>query len=86
MKQFTTLCRYCGKMIVMTFSGKDGRWVPCDPEIYRFRRSGGPFTYVNTEGVICRGERVNCRFTDTSAEYGYRRHRKDCANVRGNAV
>lgn len=73
-------------MIVMTWCGREGRWVPCDPELRMYRRSGGPFTFVDTEGNLCRGERVSARFFDPAAEPGYRKHRIDCASAGRNAV
>lgn len=63
-------------MILMTQRADDGRWVPCDPEIRRFRPSGGPETYINENGKTCRGKRDR-----DGSEVGYRRHRTDC--VRG---
>lgn len=71
--QFMTYCRRCGRHILMTRCEEDGRWVPCDPEIHRYRPAGGPETYVNVDGKYCRGVR------DRDGEVGYRRHRRDCA-------
>lgn len=86
MKQFETFCKCCGRKILMTWSEGSNRWVPCEPEIFRYRRSGGPFTYVNPEGKICRGERLGRGYFDPSAEFGYQRHRTDCAKVGRKAV
>ena len=71
--QFYTHCRRCGRQILMTRNRQTGAWVPCDPEILRFTPAGGPETYVNTDGKYCRGKR------DRNGEFGYRRHRRDCA-------
>ena len=86
MKQFETFCKRCGQKILMTWSEKDRRWVPCDPEIRRYRRSGGPFTYVNTEGAICRGERIGRGYPEPKAEFGYQRHRAYCSGIGRDAV
>lgn len=69
---YFTTCRRCGKQILMIYSPAAGKWVPCDPEIRRYRKSGGPETYVTPDGSVCRGERAY------DGETGYRKHRKDC--------
>ena len=71
-EQFFTECRRCKHQILMTYNPRTGRWIPCDPEIKRFRRSGGPETFVTPEGEVCYGER------DRNGEFGYRKHRRDC--------
>lgn len=71
-EQYFTFCKRCGKQILMTYCPEEKRWMPCNPEIKRFRRAGGPETYVTPDGKICRGERAY------DGEYGYRKHRKDC--------
>lgn len=71
--QFYTFCKRCGRQILMTRCEKDGRWVPCDPEIRRYKRSGGPFSFVSTEGDLCYGT------PDSNGEWGYRKHRRNCA-------
>ena len=68
--QFYTICRDCGKQILMTRCEDSGRWVPCDPYILRFQPSGGPETYVNADGKLCRGYRSD------GGEFGYRKHRR----------
>lgn len=78
--QFITFCRNCGRQILMTRCEDTGRWVPCDPEIFRFRRAGGPCTFVAEDGTLQRGER------DNNGEWGYRKHRSDCVRVRRTAV
>ena len=75
MEQFYTRCRDCGKQILMTRCEKTGQWVPCNPDIMWFTPAGGPETYVNTDGKLCRG----VRNYDHSGEIGYRKHRRDCA-------
>ena len=86
MTQFETFCKRCGRKILMTRNEQNGRWVPCDPEIRRYRRGDGSFTYVNPEGQVFRGELVGRGFFDPNAEFGYQRHSADCAYVRRNAV
>lgn len=71
--QYFKECKRCHHQILMTYSPSKGRWIACDPEIRRYRRSGGPETFVTPEGEICYGERAY------DGEYGYRKHRKDCA-------
>ena len=71
-RQFFTNCRNCGRQILMTYDGKDRRWIPCDPEIRKYKASGGPETYVTPTGELKRGVR------DYNGEFGYRKHRKDC--------
>lgn len=72
-RQFETFCRRCGRKILMTRNERDGRWVPCDPEIRKYKPSGGSCTYVNTDGILCYGK------LDVNGEWGYRKHRRDCA-------
>ena len=84
MRQFETHCRRCGRKILMTYNEKDGRWVPCDPEIHKYRKSGGPFTYIDADGKLCRGERTFSG--DPGGGWGYRKHRADCAMVGRKAV
>jgi len=71
--QYFTFCKRCGKQILITRCENTGRWVACDPEIHQYRRSGGPMTYVNEHGELCHGVREH------GGEWGYRRHRNDCA-------
>lgn len=71
-KQFFTTCKRCGKQILMTQDLGSLKWIPCEPEIRRFKPSGGPETYVTPEGKLQRGERAY------DGEVGYRKHRKDC--------
>ena len=66
--QFYTICRGCGKQILMTRCEDTGRWVPCNPVIGRYKPSGGPLTYVNTDGKLVRGTIAN------DGEFGYRKH------------
>ena len=68
--QFYTICRDCGKQILMTRCEDTGRWIPCEPYVHRFTPSGGPVTYVNTEGKLCHGYRSR------DGEIGYMKHRK----------
>lgn len=71
--QYFTHCRRCGKQILMTYNMRKGQWIPCDPEIKRYRiTDSGSETFVTPEGETHRGE----RFFD--GVYGYRRHRRDC--------
>ena len=70
--QFFAFCRRCGKQILMTYNQRKGKWIPCDPEIKRFRRAGGPETFVTPEGETCYGVRA------VDGEFGYLRHRRDC--------
>ena len=44
-KQFFTTCKRCGKQILMTQDLDSLKWIPCEPEIRRFKPSGGPETY-----------------------------------------
>lgn len=81
-KEFETFCRRCGRKILMIQNERDGRWVPCDTEIRRYRHSGGPFTFVDVCGILWRGERTFSG--DPAGEWGYQKHRTDCAEV--NAV
>ena len=68
--QFYSICRCCGKQILMTRCEDTGRWIPCDPYVVRFRSSGGPETFVDTKGILRRGVR------DENGEIGYRKHRR----------
>ena len=87
MKQFTTHCKYCGRLIVMTWNEPSKKWVPCDPEINRYRRCGSPFFYVDVNGFIRHGEKVGHGYPDSEAEFGYQRHRYECSNmIRRNAI
>jgi len=70
--QFLTFCRLCGRQILMTRCTADGRWVPCNPEIHRYKKAGGPYTYVNTDGILCYGKR------DKDGEWGYQKHSMCC--------
>lgn len=72
-RQFETFCKRCGRKILMTRNERDGRWVPCDPEIRKYHRSGGPCAYVNTDGMLCYGT------PSADGEWGYRKHRRNCA-------
>ena len=64
----------------MTRNLKNGTWIPCDPEIRKFIRSGGPNTYVTPEGVTVRGE--NARY-GRGGEFGYRKHREGKQDGKG---
>ena len=79
MKQFETFCNRCRRKIIMTWSEKNHRWVPCDCEIGKYRENGGPFTYVDPYGNIKRGARAE--FGATDAEFGYQQHRRSCTGV-----
>lgn len=72
-EQYYTFCRRCGRQILMTRCKDTGRWIPCDPEIHKYKPAGGPYTYVTAEGMFRRGVR------DRNGEWGYQRHRRDCA-------
>ena len=69
MNQFVTHCKGCGKQIVMTRNEETGQWMPCNPMLHRYRAAGGPLTFINCNGKVCRGER------DINGEVGYQRHR-----------
>lgn len=71
-EQYFRFCRRCGKQILMTYNSRKGQWVACDPEIRRFRRAGGPETFVTPNGEVCYGVRAY------DGEIGYRKHRRDC--------
>lgn len=57
----------------MTRSKVNGKWIACDPLLYRFRPADAPRIYVTPEGTILRGE------PDRDGQFGYMKHRKDCA-------
>ena len=84
MRQFETFCKRCGRKILMTRNEKEGRWVPCEPEIRKYEPEGGPFTYVTPEGKVCRGKRMPVGYL--GGEWGYQKHRIDCAEHRRYAV
>ena len=86
MKQFETFCKRCGKKIIMTYSNRSKRWIPCDPEIFRFKRDGGSFPYVDPEGNMCLGTRITGEQANSFDEFGYQRHRVDCFAARRTAV
>jgi len=69
---FYTLCRDCGRQILMVQDIKTGRWIPCNPEIHKYKPSGGPETYVSEEGKLQRGRR------DNTGEWGYQKHFRSC--------
>ena len=71
-EQFFTQCKFCGKQILMTRNLRTKTWIPCNPNIFRYRPAGGPNTYVTPEGEFVRGER------DRDGLFGYKRHGKDC--------
>ena len=66
--QFYTICRKCGRQILMTQTVRPGAWIPCDPYIRKFRNdSGGPI-YVSAEGELKHGT------PSPVGEWGYLRH------------
>lgn len=69
LNQFVTTCRNCGKQIVMTQT-QDGRWIPCNPVMIRFKPSGGPKTFVTHDGELHRG------YIAQDGQLGYVRHRE----------
>lgn len=69
---YFTSCRRCGRQILMTYSPDSAKWYACDPEIRRYRPSGGPESYLTPDGKLRRGERAY------DGDVGYRKHRKDC--------
>jgi len=69
--QFYTICKRCGRQILMTKTEQG--WMPCHPEVMRFRPAGGPCTFVNEDGKVCRGERVF-----GGGEIGYEKHWRHC--------
>lgn len=71
-KQYFTVCPRCGQQILMTYCEQNGKWVLCDPYLYRFRLSAGPGIYVTPEGDVVRGTH------DRDGIFGYKKHRKDC--------
>lgn len=73
MNQFYKICRDCGKQILMTRCEETGRWMPCDSLIMRFTPAGGPETYINEDGKLCRGYRSK------DGEFGYKNHRRSCS-------
>ena len=70
--QYFKECKRCHRQILMTYSSSKGKWIACDPELRRYRRSGGPETFVTPEGEVCYGVKAY------DGEYGYRKHRRDC--------
>lgn len=84
MKQFETFCKNCGRKIIMTYNEKSDRWVPCEPDIFRYVRNAGPSAYVNPDGEIYRGKRMAVDYL--GGEWGYQKHRRDCAMCRRRAV
>ena len=70
-RQFYTTCKRCGRQILMTQSNSG--WVPCHPDVMRFRPAGGPCTYISEDGKVCRGERVF-----GGGEIGYEKHWRHC--------
>ena len=52
----------------MTRNLQNGVWVPCNPEILRFRPCVGADTYVTPEGDVVRGAR------DHDGMFGYKKH------------
>ena len=83
MRQFETFCRRCGRKIIMTMNEKTGRWVPCDTDIRRYVPGGGPNAFVDPEGKIRYGKRTFSG--NTAGEWGYEKHRADCAAAGRNA-
>ena len=72
-RQFMTTCKHCGRRILMTRCEKDGHWIPCSPETIRFLPAGGPETFVDERGNVCRGIR------DKTGKLGYKKHYISCA-------
>lgn len=70
--QFLTTCKRCGQPILMTKCENKGIWIPCEPKERRFVPSGGPDTYVNEFGMLCRGKR------NPNGEIGYKKHLRSC--------
>jgi len=68
-RQFFTTCRHCGRQILMTQNLQNREWVPCDPQIFRYRLSTGGQLYVTPEGNTVRG------LPDRDGLFGYRRHK-----------
>lgn len=77
--QFYTICRRCGRQILMTRCNDDGRWIPCDPVVNRFTSEGGPYMYINTNGEVKYGRRSK------DGELGYKKHSLYCVLYRRNA-
>lgn len=84
MKQFETFCKCCGRKIIMTYSSTRKRWVPCNPDIRRYREEAGPYIFVNPYGDIRHGVPTDSR--DPGGEWGYQRHRMECATAGRKAV
>lgn len=66
-------CRLCGKKIAFVRNIKTGRWISCEPRLYRFTPSGGPDTYVDAEGKTVRGKRDR-----NGSAIGHLKHRRSC--------
>ena len=72
-EQYFTECKRCGKRILMTKNQVNNSWIPCDPEILRFRPTiHGSSVYVTEEGIQVKGER------DRDGTFGYKGHRRGC--------
>lgn len=71
--QYMTICRACGKQILMTRCEEDGRWVPCNPLIDRYTSSHGNELYINQFGMRLYGTRDR-----KGPDWGYTPHRREC--------
>lgn len=75
-EQYFKTCRNCGRQILMTRNQQNGRWIPCEPEIFRFIPVNGAELYVTPEGMTVRGVRNH------EGQFGYKRHSKGCETAR----
>ena len=71
-EQFFTTCRKCGRQILMTRNIYNKYWIPCDPEILRYKPAAVSSNYVTPEGIVVSGK------PDRDGEFGYRLHRRTC--------